>query len=83
MCAGLEGAGNTSWADLAPSENVAVAYTFIHEEEPLLALKFLARVMASFGGSKGASSALLQLDCCQCRMTCHIVSQTVGPMRLM
>ena len=53
MCAGLEGAQTTSWAELAPSEKAAVAYTFIHEEDPLLALKFLARIMASFGGSKG------------------------------
>lgn len=60
-CAGLEGAQSTSWAELAPSEKVAAAYAFLHEGDPLLALKFLARVMASFGGSKGALSSV-----CRC-----------------
>lgn len=51
--AGLEGAKATSWKLLAASEKVAVAYAFIHEEDGRLALKFLARVMASYGGSQG------------------------------
>ena len=51
--AGLQGAKGTAWQSLAASEKVAVAYAFIHEEDSRLALKFLARVMASFGGSQG------------------------------
>ena len=49
--AGLEGAKGTAWESLAASEKIAVACAFIQEEDGLLALKFLARVMASFGGS--------------------------------
>ena len=51
--AGLEGAKGTAWESLAASEKIAVACAFIQEEDGLLALKFLARVMASFGGSQG------------------------------
>ena len=51
--AGLEGARGTAWESLAASEKIALACAFIQEEDGLLALKFLARVMASFGGSQG------------------------------
>ena len=51
--AGLEAAKGTEWESLAASEKIAVACAFIQEEDGLLALKFLARVMASFGGSQG------------------------------
>ena len=57
MCffAGLEGANSTTWEELSSAEKIAAAYAFIHEADSTLALKFLARVMASFGGSKGAA----------------------------
>ena len=70
--AGLEGAQNTSWAELAPSEKAAMAYALIDEEDTLLALKFLARSMASFGGSKGASPASM---CCEDTIKHHLVLQ--------
>ena len=73
LCAGLEAAQNTPWAELSPSEKVAVAYEFIHNEDASLALKFLARVMASFGGSKGVLPLCYTLiaacadSCCHCK----------------
>ena len=73
-CAGLEEARNTSWAELAPSEKAAMAYAFIHEEDTWLALKFLARSMASFGGSKGASTVQM---CCKHSIKPHSVSYVV------
>ena len=75
MCAGLEGSQNTSWAELSPSEKVSMAYAFLHEEDSLLALKFLARTMASFGGSKGTSSACLNPDHCGRRTALKIIGQ--------
>ena len=51
--AGLEGADNTAWQDLTASERTALACVFINEADSSLALKFLARVMASFGGANG------------------------------
>jgi hypothetical protein len=38
---------------MTASERTALAYAFINEEDSSLALKFLARLMASFGGANG------------------------------
>lgn len=76
---GLEGAQNTSWAELAPSERTAMAYAFIHEEDTWLSLKFLARTMASFGGSKGALSALI---CCEHSIRINLLYRSRCAVRL-
>ena len=49
---GLEGAQNTSWAELAPSERTAMAYAFIHEEDTWLSLKFLPEPWLPLAGAR-------------------------------